>query len=246
MLTIGDWPSLQSGVSTPHRLLEDEEDCGSSSPEPLAALLEAYQTSGREYLQHSRSNEAGSGNKGGSSQCPKGVCREGSGYVASIRINKRQQKGPVRATVAEAARDRAQMMFMKATRSSVDVEDWIKSLKRKKRRGQEFVPNRWMGGNINGMMGGGTVDPGVGKAALTTALEKLMKESGEPIDGAMEGRSREEYLGKLQMEQEELKNQQVAILHELMLTQQSLLMCQSTEYWDLGEGGDSFEAALEL
>lgn len=222
MLTIGDWPS---GVSTPER--EEEEE--GLSPEPLAALLEAYQSSGREFLRET---------KNGTNNCPKGVCREGSGYVASIRINKRQQKGPVRATIPEAARDRAQMMFMKATRSSEDVEEWIKSLKRKKRRvGGDFVGRVWTG------TGGLAVDPSMGKAALTSALEKLIKESGEPV--SIEGK-REEYMGKLQMEQETLKNQQVAILHELMLTQQSLLMCQTAEYWDLGEAGDSFDTSLDL
>ena len=80
-------------------------------PIDMAAFMDAYQTPGR-------------GGRG----CPKGVCREGSGYVASIRLNKKQQKGPVRSTVSEATRDRAQMLFMKATRSGSEVELWINSL----------------------------------------------------------------------------------------------------------------------
>lgn len=86
----------------------------------MAAFMDAYQTPGR-------------GGRG----CPKGVCREGSGYVASIRLNKKQQKGPVRSTVSEATRDRAQMLFMKATRSGSEVELWINSLKRKKRKNKQ-------------------------------------------------------------------------------------------------------------
>ncbi len=90
----------------------------------MAAFMDAYQTPGR-------------GGRG----CPKGVCREGSGYVASIRLNKKQQKGPVRSTVSEATRDRAQMLFMKATRSGSEVELWINSLKRKKRKNKQSPNN---------------------------------------------------------------------------------------------------------
>jgi len=176
---------------------EEEE---STPDEPLSVLMDVYHTPGR-----------------GNRNCPKGVCREGSGYVASIRINKRQQKGPVRATVSEAARDRAQMMFMKATRTSVDVEEWIKSLKRKKRRTIENRPG--IGVSSPSWQ---EVDPSIGRQQLAMALEQLMT----PLE---ETGNRESTIQKILQQQAELQNQQVQILQELMLTQQNMMFSQS---WD--------------
>ena len=188
---------------------EDPSSPGDSA-EPLAAFMEAYQTPGR-------------GNRG----CPKGVCREGSGYVASIRINKRQQKGPVRGSISEATRDRAQMMFMKATRTSADVEQWIKSLKRKKRRSNDK-------GNGEG---GLFVDPNLGRQQLALALEQLILAAQQPLpDDSKE--IRENMLHRIFQQQAELQAQQVQILQELMLTQQNMLMMQQQHDYDDDEDED--------
>ena len=176
-----------------------EDDSPNDAGEPLAAFMEAYQTPGR-------------GNRG----CPKGVCREGSGYVASIRINKRQQKGPVRGTISEATRDRAQMMFMKATRTSADVELWIKSLKRKKRRSND-KPLGLFSGDSSLMS-----DPSLGRQALAQALEQLMIASTQPLaEDSYE--ERESTLMRIYQQQAELRAQQISVLQELLLTQQNIL-----------------------
>ena len=181
-----------------------EASSPNESTEPLAAFMEAYQTPGR-----------------GNRNCPKGVCREGSGYVASIRINKRQQKGPVRSSISEATRDRAQMMFMKATRTSVDVEQWIKSLKRKKRRASEKSPGMTnSGSNIEPSL---LQDPNFGRHQLAQALEQLMLASTQPILEE-NADARELLLQRIYEQQATLQAQQVQILQEMMLAQQSMLL----------------------
>ena len=193
--------------------------------EPLAAYMEAYQTPGR-----------------GNRNCPKGVCREGSGYVASIRINKRQQKGPVRSSISEATRDRAQMMFMKATRTSGDVEQWIKSLKRKKRRASEKTPGMPnSGGSLEPSL---LQDPNFGRHQLAQALEQLMLASTQPIVEESPD-AREQLLQRIYEQQAALQTQQVQILQEMMLAQQSMLLSAQQHQGHRTDDGDETDSLKE-
>ena len=177
------------------------------------------------------------------------MCREGSGYVASIRLNKKQQKGPVRATVSEATRDRAQMLFMKATRSGSEVEIWINSLKRKKRKNKqpttssEDQHNLSILNSINNddrMMSGNFYSPESDifdtqdvsrqqqQHQLTSALEQFLEILDETTNGFeflfQDHNSREDLLRAIQNRQQHLQNQQVQILREIMLVQQEIFL----------------------
>ena len=198
-------------------------------PIDMAAFMDAYQTPGR-------------GGRG----CPKGVCREGSGYVASIRLNKKQQKGPVRATVSEATRDRAQMLFMKATRSGSEVEIWINSLKRKKRKnkqptGQEEQHTANILNSINDdrMLSAfyspesdifNTQDASRQQQQhhLMASLESFLSELTDDTEGFEflfdSTLNKEEQLRSIQDRQAHLQNQQVQILREIMLVQQEIFL----------------------
>jgi hypothetical protein len=199
-------------------------------PIDMAAFMDAYQTPGR-------------GGRG----CPKGVCREGSGYVASIRLNKKQQKGPVRSTVSEATRDRAQMLFMKATRSGSEVELWINSLKRKKRKNKQASnpddPNTQA--VLNSINEDKTLSSFYSpetdifnthdhsrqqqQVQLTTSLEQFIEGLNA---GASEGYeflfddslNPEELLKAVQNKQQLLQAQQIQILREIMLVQQEIFL----------------------
>ena len=198
-------------------------------PIDMAAFMDAYQTPGR-------------GGRG----CPKGVCREGSGYVASIRLNKKQQKGPVRSTVSEATRDRAQMLFMKATRSGSEVELWINSLKRKKRKNKQATsseePNTHseMNSINDDRMISGFYSPESDifntqdvsrqqqQQQLTIALELFLDsltDSSEGYEFLMDPiLQKEELLRAIQNKQQQLQAQQVQILREIMLVQQEIFL----------------------
>lgn len=198
-------------------------------PIDMAAFMDAYQTPGR-------------GGRG----CPKGVCREGSGYVASIRLNKKQQKGPVRATVSEATRDRAQMLFMKATRSGSEVEIWINSLKRKKRKnkqptGQDEQANASVLNSINDdrMLSAfyspesdifNTQDASRQQQQqhLATALEQFVADLSDDSEGLEFlfdlSLNKVEQLHSIQNRQVHLQGQQVQILREIMLVQQEIFL----------------------
>ena len=177
------------------------------------------------------------------------MCREGSGYVASIRLNKKQQKGPVRATVSEATRDRAQMLFMKATRSGSEVEIWINSLKRKKRKNkQPTTPaddQHQMSvlqsiSNDERMMSGAFYSPESDifntqdasrqqqQQQLTESLLSFMESLNEASEGFEflfdDGISRDELLRAIQGKQQQLQVQQVQILREIMLVQQEIFL----------------------
>jgi len=199
-------------------------------PIDMAAFMDAYQTPGR-------------GGRG----CPKGVCREGSGYVASIRLNKKQQKGPVRSTVSEATRDRAQMLFMKATRSGSEVELWINSLKRKKRKNKQAVnpddpSTQAVLNSINEDKALSSFYSPEGdifnthdqsrqqqQVQLATSLEQFIDSLNE---GASEGYEflfddslgHGELLKSIQNKQQLLQVQQVQILREIMLVQQEIFL----------------------
>ncbi len=177
------------------------------------------------------------------------MCREGSGYVASIRLNKKQQKGPVRATVSEATRDRAQMLFMKATRSGSEVEIWINSLKRKKRKNKQPTTaaddQHQMSvlqsiNNDERMMSGAFYSPESDifntqdasrqqqQQQLTESLSSFMDTINESSEGFEflfdEGISRDELLRAIQGKQQQLQVQQVQILREIMLVQQEIFL----------------------
>lgn len=177
------------------------------------------------------------------------MCREGSGYVASIRLNKKQQKGPVRATVSEATRDRAQMLFMKATRSGSEVEIWINSLKRKKRKNkqpttpaddQHQLSVLQSINNDERMMSGAFYSPESDifntqdasrqqqQQQLTSALEMLLGSLCETTEGYEflfdKHVSKEEVIRAIQAKQQQLQAQQVQILREIMLVQQEIFL----------------------
>jgi hypothetical protein len=201
-------------------------------PIDMAAFMDAYQTPGR-------------GGRG----CPKGVCREGSGYVASVCLNKKKQKGPVRSTVSEATRDRAQMLFMKATRSGAEVELWINSLKRKKRKNKQAAnpddPNTQA--VLNSINEDKTLSSFYGiesdifnthdqsrqqqQMQLTNSLDQFMDSLISP-SSAPEGYdffyddsiSPEDLLRAIQSKQQLLQAQQVQILREMMLVQQEIFL----------------------
>ncbi|KAF4672088.1 hypothetical protein FOL47_000955 [Perkinsus chesapeaki] len=70
---------------------------------------------------------------------PRGVCREGRGWVASVRLLRKQLKGPVRHTIQQAASDRLHMTMLKNTRPHHEVLEMVRAMKRRKR------PNRQPG-----------------------------------------------------------------------------------------------------
>ena len=177
------------------------------------------------------------------------MCREGSGYVASIRLNKKQQKGPVRATVSEATRDRAQMLFMKATRSGSEVEIWINSLKRKKRKNkQPTTPaddQHQMSvlqsiNNDERMMSGAFYSPESDifntqdasrqqqQQQLAVALDSFVSSISDTTDGFEflfdTSVAKDELLRAIQAKQQQLQTQQVQILREIMLVQQEIFL----------------------
>jgi hypothetical protein len=155
----------------------------------------------------------------------------------------------VRATVSEATRDRAQMLFMKATRSGSEVELWINSLKRKKRKNKqpttasEDQHNLSVLQSINNderMMAGAFYSPESDifntqdisrqqqQQQLTAALEQFLDELNETTDGFEflfeEGLSSDDLLRSIQNKQQQLQAQQVLILREIMLVQQEIFL----------------------
>ncbi|EER07543.1 hypothetical protein Pmar_PMAR021454 [Perkinsus marinus ATCC 50983] len=74
---------------------------------------------------------------------PRGVCREGRGWVASVRLLRKQLKGPVRHTIQQAASDRLHMTMLKNTRPHHEVLEMVRAMKRRKRpnRQSELPPS---------------------------------------------------------------------------------------------------------
>ncbi len=169
--------------------------------------------------------------------------------MASIRLNKKQQKGPVRATVSEATRDRAQMLFMKATRSGSEVEIWINSLKRKKRKNkQPTTPaddQHQMSvlqsiNNDERMMSGAFYSPESDifntqdasrqqqQQQLAVALDCFVSSISDATDGFEflfdNSVAKDELLRAIQAKQQQLQTQQVQILREIMLVQQEIFL----------------------
>lgn len=169
--------------------------------------------------------------------------------MASIRLNKKQQKGPVRATVSEATRDRAQMLFMKATRSGSEVEIWINSLKRKKRKNKQptsAADDELQMSVLNSincderMMAGAFYSPESDifntqdvsrqqqQQQLTSALEVFLSELNESTEGFEfffdSSLNNDEVMNAINVKQQQLQAQQVQILREIMLVQQEIFL----------------------
>jgi hypothetical protein len=158
--------------------------------------------------------------------------------VASIRLNKKQQKGPVRSTVVEATRDRAQMLYMKATRSGSEVELWINSLKRKKRKNKQASPSDDLNGVISSVAARSSNDfvpPDIDMFGQVDSRGKELQEKllssypqflltvDDKADGIdEESMIREELLIAIQNKLNELQQQQVNILQEIFNAQQEI------------------------
>ena len=169
--------------------------------------------------------------------------------MASIRLNKKQQKGPVRATVSEATRDRAQMLFMKATRSGSEVEIWINSLKRKKRKNKQPMSaaddehqmsvlnsincdERLMASAFyspeSDIFNTQDVSRQQQQMQLTAALEVFLAGLSQSTEGFEfcfdSSLSNDEMLHAIGNKQQQLQAQQVQILREIMLVQQEIFL----------------------
>lgn len=151
--------------------------------------------------------------------------------------------------MSEATRDRAQMLFMKATRSGSEVEIWINSLKRKKRKNkqtttladdQHHLSVLQSINNDERMMSGAFYSPESDifntqdasrqqqQQQLVAALEVFVSSLDETSEGFEflfdTSVSREGVFRAIQGKQQQLQAQQVQILREIMLVQQEIFL----------------------